>query len=811
MSDYVPLYDEENEYINEDHIHEFAKALLWEELDDAYDTGSSGLNTRHNSISASLSNALDSVMGTRSGTTSPPQGDNAEIIDEVALNPTQRPDLITSKSDWYPLTNRTVLKLDVSETPPEEHQNGKKPSRTRKTKPKALIKAPLTDEFRASAAYTFLRWPVLFGILLWILFLCILYVSVRFYVALLEYYFTWVGERKKLRDKLRQSTSYEEWIENAITLDKYMNLDKWSDITKFSYYDSYTLKLTVYKLKSLRIKKKDQELLSVLQSCLKKNFAGIENRQLYSHRYYGTKTLVSKYVDEVVKSIDYISDSTDVTLTEKRKFFKLVLKNYGKTALCLSGGACFAYTHFGIIKALLDNNLLPRIISGTSGGGLIAALACTRTDEELHKLLVPQLARKITACEDPWYVWIPRWWKTGARFDSVSWARKSNFFTKGSTTFREAYKISGRKLNISTVPADPHSPIILCNDITSPDCIIWSTLLASSAVPGILNPVVLMMKNPITNEVTPFSFGSKWRDGSLRTDIPLDSLNAYYNVNFTVVSQVNPHISLFFFAPKGTVGRPVAMPRRRITKGKYATLRGGFIATALEQLFKLEITKWLKMIKTLDLLPHFLEQDWSNIWLQRFTGSVTIWPRNKLKDFWYILSDPTEQRMEEFILKGERCMYPRLLFIKNRLSIERAIERGRKAAKMSTDIAGSFNSRVGSPFDGSGIEVHDVNYEDDDEFGPRSVAEPEIESSDEVHYRTISPDAIPPPFTVFDGNLEDEEEDFDEDDELIDEDLRVEQLLPEGSGRVSSTETESIHSDEYEDEQTARHRRNTIQ
>lgn len=30
--------------------------------------------------------------------------------------------------------------------------------------------------------------------------------------------------------------------------------------------------------------------------------------------------------------------------------------------------------------------------------------------------------------------------------------------------------------------------------MTAPDTVIWSTLLASAAVPGILNPVVLMQK-----------------------------------------------------------------------------------------------------------------------------------------------------------------------------------------------------------------------------------------------------------------------------------------------------------------------------
>ncbi len=105
---------------------------------------------------------------------------------------------------------------------------------------------------------------------------------------------------------------------------------------------------------------------------------------------------------------------------------------------------------------------------------------------------------------------------------------------RGSTTFREAYERTGRILNVSCVPSDPHSPTILTNHLTAPDCVIWSAVLASAAVPGILNPVVLMMKKP-NGTLTPYSFGHKWKDGryailiathsrglisfSLRTDI----------------------------------------------------------------------------------------------------------------------------------------------------------------------------------------------------------------------------------------------------------------------------------------------------
>jgi hypothetical protein len=41
-------------------------------------------------------------------------------------------------------------------------------------------------------------------------------------------------------------------------------------------------------------------------------------------------------------------------------------------------------------------------------------------------------------------------------------------------------------------------------------------------------------------------------------DIPLGSLHTQFNCNFSIVSQTNPHIHLFFFAPRGSVGRPVA-------------------------------------------------------------------------------------------------------------------------------------------------------------------------------------------------------------------------------------------------------------
>ena len=89
--------------------------------------------------------------------------------------------------------------------------------------------------------------------------------------------------------------------------------------------------------------------------------------------------------------------------------------------------------HIGLVKAFLDANLLPRVIAGTSAGGLIAALVGTRTDDELRELLVPRLADRLTSTDnEPFLVWFNRFRKTGARFDSVTWAKKACWFTRGA-------------------------------------------------------------------------------------------------------------------------------------------------------------------------------------------------------------------------------------------------------------------------------------------------------------------------------------------------------------------------------------------
>lgn len=73
----------------------------------------------------------------------------------------------------------------------------------------------------------------------------------------------------------------------------------------------------------------------------------------------------------------------DELLAQVRRFTELAVMTFGRTALCLSGGGGMAFQHFGVVEELLSRDLLPKIISGTSGGAAIAAYICCRTDAEL--------------------------------------------------------------------------------------------------------------------------------------------------------------------------------------------------------------------------------------------------------------------------------------------------------------------------------------------------------------------------------------------------------------------------------------------
>ena len=125
-----------------------------------------------------------------------------------------------------------------------------------------------------------------------------------------------------------------------------------------------------------------------MQQELSKDFGGIASPGLYQVARNGTKCLIEKYHNEVIRCIQYVFYYQGVKLTNQAKleFFSMTRHTYGRTALMFSGGGGFGKFHFGIIKALYEQDLLPRIIVGSSVGSAVATLLCIMEYDSIETL-----------------------------------------------------------------------------------------------------------------------------------------------------------------------------------------------------------------------------------------------------------------------------------------------------------------------------------------------------------------------------------------------------------------------------------------
>jgi hypothetical protein len=165
-----------------------------------------------------------------------------------------------------------------------------------------------------------------------------------------------------------------------------------------------------------------QQMAWLLRSTLHRDLGGMGSSKLFSKTYFGTRDLIEQYVDEasragagvgsgggvkevavqqgkgkvtvrwsgqVVYQLNYLAMEPipGMTQDEKINMFVSIRQAFGRSALLLSGGGGLGIFHFGVLKCLHEQKLLPRILSGSSVGSLVAALICTTPDDELASLL----------------------------------------------------------------------------------------------------------------------------------------------------------------------------------------------------------------------------------------------------------------------------------------------------------------------------------------------------------------------------------------------------------------------------------------
>lgn len=210
------------------------------------------------------------------------------------------------------------------------------------------------------------------------------------------------------------------------------------------------------------------------------------NLKLYKHTHVGTKDLIERYISSALDTMTALLDisaKTGSDSIETKEVLQQIIsarQAFGRSALLLSGGATFGMNHIGVLKALWEARLLPRIISGASAGSIVSAVLCTRTDEEMPDLLANFCYGDLAVFEeegneDNVLRKAARFLKFGALFD-ISHLTRVMKDMLGDITFQEAYNRTRRILNICVSSASLYELPRLLNYVTAPNVLIWSAV-----------------------------------------------------------------------------------------------------------------------------------------------------------------------------------------------------------------------------------------------------------------------------------------------------------------------------------------------
>ena len=217
-----------------------------------------------------------------------------------------------------------------------------------------------------------------------------------------------------------------------------------------------------------------------------RDLGNMGNLRMYKHTHIGTKDLIERYITSALETLDALLDVSARAKCdglESKYIMEQVLfarQAFGRSALLLSGGGTFGMNHMGVLKALWEAKMLPRIISGASAGSIVSAVICTRVDEEISQLLETFCDGDLAVFEeegneDGVIRKIARFLKQGALFDIGHLTRVMKEML-GELTFQEAYNRTRKILNICVSSASLFELPRLLNYITAPNVLIWSAV-----------------------------------------------------------------------------------------------------------------------------------------------------------------------------------------------------------------------------------------------------------------------------------------------------------------------------------------------
>jgi len=470
----------------------------------------------------------------------------------------------------------------------------------------------------------------------------------------------WLGlpSARERNRPLRDARTYDEWRAVALELDHQTGADAWRREPGSSSYDAALLEEHTDSLRSLREARRFVELATMLEEALYRHLGELSNPRLYQVALLGTKDLVERFFEEAEAALEVLSrpELTGIDTNRSRERLAVAARNFGRSALLLSGGASLGFFHLGVCKALFEQGLLPNVLSGASMGAMVACGIGSRTDDELRALFADLRAIRTDALRPLSPADAVR---LGAMFDPKR-LEEVIVHNNGDFTFAEAHARTGRTLGVSVSPTRERQKPRILSHVATPDVLLRSAALASSAVPGAFPSTGLQLRDSQGRE-SPFHGTERWIDGTFKGDVPTRRLGRLFNVNHFIVSQVNPHVA----------------PVRRLTERRGLVPFAVDVATEsvrVQLAHQLDVARRILArtpLRTPIELAHALAD-------QDYGGDIDIHPRVRPVALARTLANISHAELEQHVLEGERSTWPLIARIRNETRIERALDAAQK-------------------------------------------------------------------------------------------------------------------------------------
>lgn len=459
---------------------------------------------------------------------------------------------------------------------------------------------------------------------------------------------------RQLHQTLEHSETYQQWLETATEIDVLTGMNEWRETNQSNDYPYQLIEQHTYKLQHLIDSKNYAELIPFVKETLYRTVGEIGNIRLYQQALSGTKKLIERYLALIEHALNTFCDSHVPGITQQDKLAILTQaeKNFGRPALMLSGGGTFGIFHLGVVGTLLNENLLPNIVSGTSMGSIAAGILAGHHDHEVREML--------STPENSHYKPLKRLSLSSA------WSKKALLDPEqlydclqtniGDYTFQEAYERTGREVSITVSPARTGQKPRILNHQTAPDVLITHAAKASCSVPGLFPSVGLKAKSS-TGKIIPYLEGERWVDGSFATDIPRQRISRLHNVNYFIVSQANPHI-VPFISHRQQKGLPALL--RDLTVTSTYAQGNALLKIARRRLHKQPWRSWLNHASFM------LDQD--------YLGDINIHPQ--FPPNWYLkfMKNPSDSERDYLLKMGERSAWPQLAMIRDQTLISSTLQ-----------------------------------------------------------------------------------------------------------------------------------------